>query len=104
MHKLYSINIPSLLNNIKTYSQWKQTVADKNEWKVTGPEEQGMDGAILKTVGKFLDKDRTCSFLVVRHGAIVYEKYLNGTTEGNYNNVYSVTKSIVSALTGIAQG
>src|SRR3954453_3508457 len=40
------------------------------------------------------------AIVVVRHGAIVYERY-DGCAPENYHAVYSVTKSVVSALFGI---
>lgn len=96
------INIPSLLQNIKVYSEWKESVVNKSDWKVTNPQEQGMDGLILRKTDNLLEKTQVCSFILVRHGAIAYEKYFNGMTANDYNNVFSVTKSFVSALTGIA--
>ena len=42
------------------------------------------------------------SLLVIRHGYLVYEKYYRGMNQGSANPVYSVTKSVMSAITGIA--
>jgi CubicO group peptidase (beta-lactamase class C family) len=42
------------------------------------------------------------SVLVVRHGYLVYEHYCQGMTAADGDNVSSVTKSVVSALVGIA--
>jgi CubicO group peptidase (beta-lactamase class C family) len=44
------------------------------------------------------------SVLVVRHGYLVYEHYWQGMTASDGDNAYSVTKSVVSALVGIALG
>jgi CubicO group peptidase (beta-lactamase class C family) len=44
------------------------------------------------------------SVLVVRHGYLVYERYWQGGTAGDGHNSFSVTKSFVSALVGIALG
>jgi CubicO group peptidase (beta-lactamase class C family) len=44
------------------------------------------------------------SVLVVRHGYLVYEHYWHGMTAADGNDVQSVTKSVVSALVGIALG
>ena len=46
----------------------------------------------------------TAGIVVYKDGVNVYEKYFNGYTAGNAVHVCSVTKSIVSALTGIAVG
>lgn len=42
--------------------------------------------------------------LVVRHGMLVVERYYHGATPASYFNVFSVTKSVTSALVGIALG
>jgi CubicO group peptidase (beta-lactamase class C family) len=44
------------------------------------------------------------SVLVVRGGDLVVERYYNGSTATEYHNVFSVTKSVTSALVGIALG
>jgi CubicO group peptidase (beta-lactamase class C family) len=44
------------------------------------------------------------SLLVVRHGYLVYERYWQGFAASDGNDVRSVTKSVVSALVGIALG
>jgi CubicO group peptidase (beta-lactamase class C family) len=42
------------------------------------------------------------SVLMQRHGRLVFERYYHGASRGQKRNVYSVTKSILSALVGIA--
>ena len=42
--------------------------------------------------------------LVQKNGSVLYEKYFNDITAGNALHVYSVTKSVFSALIGIAIG
>ncbi|GIP28169.1 6-aminohexanoate-dimer hydrolase [Paenibacillus sp. J23TS9] len=42
------------------------------------------------------------SFLVVRRGHLIYEKYYNGHESGSLNDLRSATKSFTSILTGIA--
>jgi CubicO group peptidase (beta-lactamase class C family) len=42
------------------------------------------------------------SVLVQRHGRLVFERYYHGASAGKPRNVFSVTKSVVSALVGIA--
>ncbi len=44
------------------------------------------------------------SVLVVRGGDLVVERYYHGSTATDYHNVFSVTKSVTSALVGIALG
>lgn len=42
------------------------------------------------------------SILVQQDGVVVYEKYYQGHTADTYTHVFSVTKSVMSALVGIA--
>lgn len=89
------------MQDIKEYNIAKSE--DINDgWMVSTPEDQGMDSARLKQAGAALGRTAACSFIVVRHGVIVYEKYYNQSKKNDCNNVYSVTKSFISALTGIA--
>jgi CubicO group peptidase (beta-lactamase class C family) len=44
------------------------------------------------------------SVLVVRHGYLVYERYWHGVDAGDGQSSFSVTKSFISALVGIALG
>lgn len=73
-------------------------------WKSALPEEQRMDSAALAGVLDFIraqNKDLH-SILVIRDGAIVLEEYFGGCDSGQKHILNSCTKSIVSALTGIA--
>jgi CubicO group peptidase (beta-lactamase class C family) len=77
-----------------------------NGWRTAPPKVQGMDpdvlAAIQGTVAGLHPEVR--SVLVVRHGYLVYERYWQGVTARDGDNSYSVTKSVVSALVGIALG
>ncbi|MGB8644110.1 MAG: serine hydrolase [Anaerolineae bacterium] len=75
-----------------------------SEWVTTTPEEQGMDSARLAAM---IDEIRRAgynmhSLTIVRHGAIVADAYLYPYQPGIKHSLYSSTKSIVSALVGIA--
>ncbi|MBP6978034.1 MAG: serine hydrolase [Bacteroidales bacterium] len=53
---------------------------------------------------KFLQDNKTTCFLVIRDDRILYENYFSGYTADTIFPSFSVTKTIVSALTGIAIG
>ncbi len=74
------------------------------EWSISTPEEQGVDNKILSDAGKRINENypNVYSLLVVRHGYLIYEKYYQGMNKDSANPIYSVTKSVMSALTGIA--
>ncbi len=75
-------------------------------WRTAAPEAQGMDAARLATIPDFLTQNRmdtaTYSVLVARGGYLVYEAYFNGYQPADTDQVRSVTKSVTSALVGIA--
>ncbi|MBK3662153.1 serine hydrolase [Bradyrhizobium diazoefficiens] len=79
-------------------------------WAMTSPDKQGLNAALLCTMeegislGKLANVD---DIVVVRHGVLVYERYYDYPHQLNYDattrhNGYSMTKSVVSLLVGIA--
>jgi CubicO group peptidase (beta-lactamase class C family) len=75
-----------------------------NDWRVSTPEEQGIDSERLDAMVEHIEQDniRIDGVLVVRHGYLVLEEYIGTYGQEQRHNVYSCTKSIVSALVGIA--
>ncbi|MCB9153834.1 MAG: serine hydrolase [Caldilineae bacterium] len=73
-------------------------------WQVSTPEAQGMDGALLDQMMKFVDENQIAvdSVLVVRNGTLVFETYRNGYGADSRHHLQSATKSVTSALVGIA--
>jgi CubicO group peptidase (beta-lactamase class C family) len=73
-------------------------------WRTAAPDQRGMDPAVLDDLDTIVPASypRVRSVLVVRHGDLVYERYWQGLDAGDGHNSYSVTKSFVSALVGIA--
>ena len=73
-------------------------------WRTAAPQDHGMDPGVLAGID---DQARTAfpglrSVLVVRGGELVVERYYHGSTATDHHNVFSVTKSVTSALVGIA--
>ncbi|HVN55606.1 MAG TPA: serine hydrolase [Anaerolineaceae bacterium] len=73
-------------------------------WKTTTPEEQGMDSQLLAQMVEQIQADqlKLHSLLVVRNGYLVSEIYPYPYTASQPHWIASVTKSVVSALVGIA--
>jgi CubicO group peptidase (beta-lactamase class C family) len=73
-------------------------------WRTAAPAEQGMDPAVLDDLDTTVPASypQVRSLLVIRHGYLVYERYRQGVDASDGHNSFSVTKSIVSALVGIA--
>jgi CubicO group peptidase (beta-lactamase class C family) len=65
-----------------------------------------MDPAVLDDLDTMVPDlyPQVRSVLVVRHGYLVYERYWHGVDAGDGQSSFSVTKSFVSALVGIALG
>lgn len=55
-----------------------------------------------KKTQKLLDNTDTTGLLVIKNDTITYEKYYRGNTQDSHTIAWSVTKSFVSALMGIA--
>jgi len=75
-----------------------------DEWQFSTPEMQGMDPAKLAIAERFIQERLPDAFslLVVRNGYLVCEKYYSYGSPHKYAVVHSVTKSVTSALIGIA--
>ncbi len=71
-------------------------------WEISSPGEQGMDphmldsALILASEYGFVD-----GMLIIRNGRIVAEDYYNGFTKDRPHNIMSVSKSMLSAITGL---
>jgi len=72
-------------------------------WQTKSPEEIGLSAQILADADTAMRKiPKVLSLLVVKDGYLAYEKYYNGADENTDLSLMSVTKSITSALVGIA--
>lgn len=75
-------------------------------WPTASPSEHGLDPAALHSLADAIRAGREFpdlhSLLVVRHGALVFEEYFHGHRAGELHTLQSVSKSITSALVGIA--
>ncbi|SEN26729.1 CubicO group peptidase, beta-lactamase class C family [Bradyrhizobium sp. OK095] len=74
-------------------------------WTMTAPEKQGLNATLLCAMddgisgGKLANVD---DIVIVRHGVLVYERYYSRFDATTRHNGYSMTKSVVSLLVGIA--
>jgi len=72
-------------------------------WSTSEPQAQGLDPALLEDAYAFArSMPRIHSALVVRHGKLIAEEYMNGFDAASPQCIKSVSKSILSALYGIA--
>ena len=57
---------------------------------------------IKYSIKEEIEKRKLTSFLILKDGNLIYEKYFRGNTKDNPVIIFSCTKSIISLLTGIA--
>jgi CubicO group peptidase (beta-lactamase class C family) len=75
----------------------------RDDWQVSTPEEQGLDPTLVARLYYNASKLETIySLLVFKNGYLVAEDYFHIGTSKQKVNIHSVTKSINSALVGIA--
>lgn len=95
------------VNNDKTDTTDTADTADISTvetWKTSTPQEQGIEDSYLSDADRRINENfpNIYSVLILRNGCLVYEKYYQGMDANSDNQIYSVTKSVMSALTGIA--
>lgn len=72
-------------------------------WQLAEPGAVGMDAGALRSAERRAEGiERLRSLLVVRRGRLVLERYYDGAVQDDLADVRSVTKSVVSTLTGLA--
>lgn len=106
INKVFSILILCTLAN--TYSQDSKTYfleeTSTNYWKVSTPEEQGIDSELLADMlEKIKEEDlKIRSIIIISNGRSVLESYVHPYNENVMHDVKSVSKSIISSIVGIA--
>jgi CubicO group peptidase (beta-lactamase class C family) len=85
------------------------TVQSSGEWPTTGwststPEAQGMDAQKLTEMLQAIKQQglNLHSLLIIRHGYLVSENYFGSYDANTRHQLYSVTKSFIATLIGIA--
>jgi CubicO group peptidase (beta-lactamase class C family) len=73
------------------------------DWPVSTPEEQGLDPMLVAEMYYNAEQlESLYGLLVIKNGHLVAEKYFHGKSASQLSSRASVTKSITSALVGIA--
>jgi CubicO group peptidase (beta-lactamase class C family) len=75
-------------------------------WQTVSPQDAGLDPAALSAAADLLSRPHSNAraFLAARGGRIACERYYQGCAPADRLHLFSVTKSVMSALTGIALG
>lgn len=87
----------------ETNPTYTDPVDDSASWTLATPAAQGLDQAELEQASTAFGKlPIALSLLVIRHDALVFERYYHGSAKNQSNNVHSASKSIWGAAIGIA--
>lgn len=75
-----------------------------SEWNIVSPHNVGMDIEKLSELDRQIKSHykNINGIVIVKNGSIAYENYYKGYKDSDVHHVASVTKSVVSALVGIA--
>jgi CubicO group peptidase (beta-lactamase class C family) len=75
-----------------------------SEWRTATPEEQGLDPGLLEEMLELIDTQKwdVDHIAIIRHGYLVFDVSPGSYRADTPHLVYSCTKSVVSALVGIA--
>ena len=106
MHRLsntiLALLLTALLAALPATAQDRSLPWPTKEWLTSSPEEQGMSSERLARLVEFGADNNMDSVLVTRHGRIVLEATYAPFRAGLKHRVYSVTKSVISTLVGMA--
>ena len=72
------------------------------EWETVAPTDAGADPAKLESALAFAEKHKSKGVVILWRGRIVAERYWRRWSEERPHAAYSVTKSVISTLVGIA--
>jgi CubicO group peptidase (beta-lactamase class C family) len=79
------------------------TPLPRDDWELSTPEKQGLDPMLVGEMYlNAADLDTIYSLLVIKDGYLIAEDYFNEGSAGQKDRLQSVTKSVTSALVGIA--
>jgi CubicO group peptidase (beta-lactamase class C family) len=95
--------IVSTTFTIESRSAGQSFTGESYDWPVSSPEAQGLKGDVLRSAFDEAEKKSYMySLLVVKNGYLVAEAYYHGRNKNTLDLIFSATKSVTSALIGIA--
>jgi len=87
------------------WSNRQRTYWPTEKWLYGSPEDHGFDeNRLMGALESARRDDLMRAVLIVRDGQLVVEEYLHGGARDQSTEIWSVTKSLVSAMVGIALG
>jgi CubicO group peptidase (beta-lactamase class C family) len=75
-----------------------------DSWRTAAPDPRLIDPRLLSSLDAIVARrfPMVTGLLVIRHGYILYERYLQDLVETRMVELYAITQSVVGAVTGIA--
>src|ERR1700743_152100 len=100
-NKIWERTGKGFYENNKPYTDER---TDTGVWTTSTPAAENMNGTKLSEGIAAMAKSskRLRSVLIIRHGKLISENYVNGGSAKQSNNVHSASKSILQAVLGIA--
>ncbi|MFY0644546.1 MAG: serine hydrolase [Bacteroidia bacterium] len=96
--------ITLIISSIGLFAQtYFPPAASNNEWDTIAPSDLGYCQDSIDALYDFLEDERSKSFILIKDGKIVLEKYFGTFTEDSLFVWFSAGKSLRSMLVGIAQ-
>ena len=101
---LYILSIILILVFFYSYSTASVNTYPTEGWQISTPEEQGMQSQVLAEMVEHIKNNNyhIDSILIIRNGYMVLDAYFWPYSKGQKHIIHSCTKSIMSALIGIA--
>ncbi len=86
------------IDDYEIFDNRKVEASNSYKWALS----DNYNRALPKPLNKTLEELHTIAFIIIKDGFIEQEHYWEGYTEDSYSNSFSMAKTIVSILTGIA--
>jgi len=101
---LYILSIFLMSVFFCSYAAASDSIYPTDAWQISTPEEQGMRSKLLAEMMAHIKNNsfHIDSILIIRNGNLIFDAYFWPFSKNQKHNIYSCTKSIMSALTGIA--
>jgi CubicO group peptidase (beta-lactamase class C family) len=101
---LYILSIFLILVFFCSYATASVNTYPTKAWPISTPEEQGMQSKLLAEMMELIKRNsfHIDSILIIRNGNIVFDAYFWPFAKSQKHIIHSCTKSIMSALIGIA--
>jgi len=92
-----------VIGGIISLEIYRVTSQYRYTWSICTPDDQGMNSTMLVEMQNYIEDNVSLninSLIIVRHDCLVFEYYAGGVDKSHH--IFSVTKSFVSAMIGIA--